>query len=49
MDVYKKMFYHLFNAITDILDTDVDDFTREKLKQAHIHTEEMYISIEDDI
>lgn len=49
MDVYKKMYYHLFNEITDILETDVDDFTREKLKQAQIDTEEMYISIEDDI
>ena len=49
MDIYKKMYYHLFNAITDIFETDVDDFTREKLKQAQLETEEMYISVEDEL
>ena len=46
MDIYKKMYCHLFNSITDILETDVDDFTREKLKQAQIDTEEMFISFD---
>ena len=40
------MYCHLFNSITDILETDVDDFTREKLKQAQIDTEEMFISFD---
>ena len=48
MDVYKKMYYHLFNAKTDILETDVDDFTREKLKQAQIDTEEIFISFDGE-
>ena len=46
MDIYKKLYYHLFNSITDVLETDVDDFTRERLKQAQIDTEEMFISFD---
>lgn len=44
MDVYKKMYCYLFNTITDILRTDVDDFTREKLIKAQQNTEEMFMS-----
>ena len=48
MKLYKKMYYRLFNAITCILETDVDDFTREKLKQAQIDTEEIFISFDGE-
>ncbi len=43
-EIYKKMYYHLFNAITDALETNPKEDTKIILMQAQIDTEEMYIS-----
>lgn len=40
--LYKKMYYHLFNAITDDIRTEPKIETEEILKQAQIETEEIY-------
>ena len=46
-ELYKKMYYHLFNAVTDAINTK-DPFEQiDILKQAQIDTEEMYISYEE--
>ena len=46
-ELYKKMYYHLFNAVTDAINTK-DPFEQIViLKQAQIDTEEMYISYEE--
>ncbi len=43
-ELYKKMYYHLFNAVTDAINSK-DPFEQIViLKQAQIDTEEMYIS-----
>ena len=44
MDIYKRMYCRLFNRITDVLKTDVDDITRKKLILAQQETEEMFMS-----
>lgn len=44
MEIYKKMYCTLFNRITDILETNVDDFTRKNLMKAQQETEEMFMS-----
>ena len=42
--MYKRMYYHLFNTITDVLkETDIEKI-KETLKNGQIETEEMYIS-----
>ncbi len=45
MDIYKKMYYKLFNAITDSLQVEDKKVADELLKNAQIETEEMYISV----
>ena len=44
LELYKKMYYHLFNKITDALESHTIDEQSLILKQAQIDTEEMYIS-----
>ncbi len=44
MDVYKKMYFKLFNAITDSLELKEKEIADELLKKAQIETEEIYIS-----
>ncbi len=49
MNIYKKMYYHLFNAVTDAINEPNHIKRIEILKQAQIDTEEMYISVCDII
>ena len=39
MNIYKKMYFELFNEVTDII---------EKLKEVQQKCEELYISCEED-
>ena len=43
-ELYKKMYYHLFNAVTDAIRTETKQVADEILKQAQIETEEIYIN-----
>ncbi len=43
------MYYHLFNAITDALETNPEEKIKKILMQAQIKTEEMFISYGEDI
>ncbi len=43
MEMYKKMYYKLFNAITDAIEIDDKEKADEILKNAQIETEEMFI------
>ena len=48
---YKKMYFHLFNAITDALNEmgDRDPFSaKQRLIRAQQETEEMYISADEE-
>ena len=45
-ELFKNMYYHLFNSITDALPYIKDNKALEILKQSQIDTEEMYISEE---
>lgn len=45
-ELFKNMYYHLFNSISDALPYIKDNKALEILKQAQIDTEEMYISEE---
>ncbi len=47
MNIYKKMYLRLFNSITDVLEVNDIDVIKEKLKEAQIEAEEIYISAED--
>ncbi len=46
IELLKKMYFHLFNSITDALPYIRNEKALEILKQAQIDTEEMYISEE---
>ena len=46
-ELYKKMYYYLFNAVTDAIRADTKSETDEILKQAQIKTEDMYINFND--
>ena len=47
MDMYQKMYYHLFNAVTDALkENDIVDI-KEMLIKAQQDTEEIYVSWEE--
>lgn len=51
MDSYKKMYLHLFNAVTDALEAmQADNFgvAAEILKDAQLACEEIYLDAEDD-
>ena len=43
-ELYKKMYLHLFNAVTDAINEPNHIKRIEMMKQAQIDTEEMYIS-----
>ena len=43
-ELYKKMYLHLFNAVTDAINEPNHIRRIEMMKQAQIDTEEMYIS-----
>ncbi len=47
MSIYKKMYYHLFNCVTDALEEADIDKVKEILKNAQIETEEIYISSDE--
>ena len=42
-ELYKKMYLHLFNAVTDAINEPNHIKRIEMMKQAQIDTEEMYI------
>lgn len=46
--MYKKMYFHLFNTITDALEENDIIVLKELLKQGQIETEEMYIEGNED-
>ncbi len=46
-ELYKKLYYTLFNSITDALESDNKEEIKELLKNAQIKTEEMFISFEE--
>ncbi len=46
--MYKKMYYHLFNKITDAIEFSSETVVKEILKQAQIETEEMYINATEE-
>jgi hypothetical protein len=47
MDMYKKMYYHLFNAVTDAIEENNIDDIKKLLIKAQQETEEIYISWEE--
>lgn len=46
-ELFKNMYYHLFNAVTDAIRTETKSESDEILKQAQIKTEDMYINFND--
>ena len=46
--MYKKMYFHLFNIITDALEENDINVLKEILKQGQTETEEMYIEGNED-
>jgi len=46
--MYKKMYFRLFNTITDALNESDIEKMREILKNGQIETEEMYINGDED-
>ena len=49
LKLYKKMYYHLFNAVTDVLDITNEEKVKELLIKAQQETEEIYIGAEDNL
>ena len=47
MEMYKKMYYHLFNAVTDAIEENNIDDIKKLLIKAQQETEEIYISWEE--
>ncbi len=46
--MYKEMYFHLFNVITDALEENNINVLKEILKQGQIETEELYIEGNED-
>ena len=46
--MFKKMYFRLFNIITDALEENDIEKMREILKNGQIETEEMYINGDDE-
>ena len=48
--IYKKMYLHLFNAVTDALEImeDYPKMAKKALMQAQVYCEDMYICCEDE-
>ena len=49
MEMYQKMYYHLFNAVTDALEENSIEDMKRILTKAQQETEEIYISWEEKI
>ena len=49
MEMYQKMYYHLFNAITDALEENDIEKMKKILVKAQQETEEIYILWEEKI
>jgi hypothetical protein len=49
MEMYQKMYYHLFNAVTDALEENNIENMKKILTKAQQETEEIYISWEEKI
>lgn len=43
-ELYKKMYYHLFNAVTDAMSSGTKEEADIILRNAQIETEEIYIN-----
>ena len=46
-ELYKKMYYHLFNKVTDAIESEIKEISDKILKQAQTETEEMYIGYKE--
>ena len=46
-ELYKKMYYHLFNAVTDAIRCETKEEADIILKKAQITTEDLYVSGEE--
>ena len=46
-ELYKNMYYHLFNAVTDAIRSETKEEADVILKKAQIKTEDMYVSGEE--
>ena len=46
-ELYKQMYYHLFNAVTDAIRSETKEEADVFLKKAQIKTEDMYVSGEE--
>ncbi len=44
--MYKKMYYHLFSAVTDAVNENDIEKIKEILKSAQIETEEIFMNFE---
>ena len=44
LELYKKMYHTLFNAVTDVIERTDDDIVKHILIKAHQQAEEMYIN-----
>ncbi len=42
-ELYRKMYYRLFIRTAELLDETDADLIKEKIRQAHLETEEMYM------
>ena len=49
MEMYQKMYYHLFNDVTDALEENDIEKMKKILVKAQQETEEIYISWEEKI
>ena len=47
-ELYKKMYYHLFNKVTDVIDICNDRTAKNLLVKAQQETEEIYISADEE-
>ncbi len=47
-ELYKKMYHHLFNAVTDAIESETKAVSDKILKEAQIETEEIYINLESE-
>ena len=47
LELYRKMYYHLFNSVTDAIKICKNSTVKELLIKAQQETEEIYIGAED--
>ena len=48
MNMYQKMYYHLFNTVTDALEKNNIEEIKKSLIKAQQETEEIYVSWEEN-